>query len=161
MKQQTQFIEPFSDADMVYDFKKHRYILTAQFCRNRGIDLDSLVNKDLFPDAQTATDIVLDRVSLLVYTNIYSYGRQKDDKEFLLACHPDLRDIIKEAMFERLNYITSSEDLSIRSGAMIEQGVRIETRDLLPSVIEEMLLRPTGLLHRGEFEYVKDESKVY
>jgi hypothetical protein len=156
-----QFIEPFSDADMVYDLNKHRYILTPQFCRDRGIDLDIMVNKDLFPDPQTALDIVLNRISLLVYTNIYNYGRAKEQKEFLLACNPELRDIIKEAMFERLNYMTSSSDLSVKSGALISQGTRVDTKDLIPSVVELMLLRPTGLLHRGEFEVVIDNSLVY
>ena len=157
----TNFIEPFSDADMVYDINKHRYILTPQFCRDRGIDLDIIIHKDLFPDPQKAIEIVLDRISLLVYTNIYNYGRQKRHKEFLLACHPDLRDIIKEALFERLNYVTSSEDLSVRSGALVSQGVRIETRDLVPSIVEEMLLRPTGLLHRGEYEFMINENLNY
>jgi hypothetical protein len=161
MLYQTNFIQPFNDADMVYNLNKHRYILTPQFCRDRGIDLDIIIHKDLFPDPQVAIDIVLDRISLLVYTNIYNYGRQKRDKEFLLACHPDLRDVIKEAMFERLNYVTSSEDLSVKSGALVSQGVRIETKDLVPSIVEEMLLRPTGLLHRGKYEFMIDESIIY
>jgi hypothetical protein len=146
---------------MVYNFDKHRYILTPQFCRDRGIDLDVILNKDLFPDSQNAIDIVLDRISLLVYTNIYNYGRQKRYKEFLLACHPEIRDVIKEAMFERLNYVTSSEDLSVKSGALVSQGVRVETRDLVPSIVEEMLLRPTGLLHRGEYDFQIIEDLVY
>ena len=158
---EIQFTQPVSDADMVYNLDKHRYILTAQFCRDRGIDLDIMINKDLFPDPQVAVDIVLDRVSLLVYTNIYNYGRAKDQKEFLLACNPELREIIKEAMFERLNYMTSSSDLSLKSGALISQGTRVDTRDLIASVIEEMILRPTGLLHRGEFEFVIDDTLVY
>lgn len=146
---------------MVYDFQKHRYILTPQFVRDRGIDLDIVLNKDLFPDPQVAIEVVLDRISLLVYANIYNYGRQKRYKEFLLACHPDIRDIVKEAMFERLNYVTTNEDLSVKSGALVSQGVRIETQDLVPSLIEEMLLRPTGLLHRGEYDFMIDESLNY
>lgn len=146
---------------MVYDFDKHRYILTPQFVRDRGVNLSVILNKDLFPDSQTAEQIVLDRISLLVYTNIYNYGRQKEKKEFLLACHPDIREVIKEAMFERLNYVTSSEDLSVRSGALISQGVRVETKDLIPSIIEEMLLRPTGLLHRGQYDFIMPEDLVY
>lgn len=157
---QINYIEPFSDADMVYDFDKHRYVLTTQYCRNRGFDFE-LLDKDKFPDPQVVNDIVLDRVSLLVYTNIYNYGRTKREKEFLLACHPDFRDIIKEAMFERLLYMNSSGDLSVSSGALISQGTRIDTIDLVPSVMEQMILRPTGLLHRGEFELTIDDELVY
>lgn len=154
------FIEPFSDADMVYDFDKHRYILTPQFCRNNGFDFD-LLDKDNFPDPQLAEDIVLNRVSLLVYTNIYNYGRTKKQKEFLLACDPDLRDIIRDAMFERLIYMNASGDLSIRSGALISQGTRVDTEDLVPSVTELMILRASGILHRGAYHFVIDEEKVY
>jgi hypothetical protein len=64
-------------------------------------------------------------------------------------------------MFERLNYVTSSGDLSTKSGALIDQGTRVNTGDLIPSIIEEMLLRPTGLLHRGKFEFIKDLNLVY
>ena len=154
------FIEPFSDADMVYDFDKHRYILTPQYCRNKGFDFE-LLDRDNFPDPQLADELVLDRVSLLVYTNIYNYGRTKKTKEFLLACDPDLRDIIKEALFERLTYMNASGDLSIRSGALISQGTRIDTEDLVASVMELMLLRPTGILHRGDYHIIIDETKVY
>lgn len=146
---------------MKYDVGKHRYILTPEYCRNKGLDLDILIDKDLFPDPQKAVSIALDRVSLLVYSNIYNYGRQLAKKQFLLACHPDFRLVIRDAMFERLNYVTSAGDLSLKSGALISSGTRIETRDLIPSVLEEMILRPTGLLHRGEFEMTIDDTKVY
>jgi hypothetical protein len=152
---------PFSDKELNYDNNNHRYILTAEYCRDKGIDLDIVIDKNLFPDTQTSVDIVLDRISLLVYTNIYNYGRHKEDKEYLLACNPQLRTIIRDAMFERLNYVTSSGDLSTKSGALIDQGTRVSTRDLIPSVVEEMILRPTGLLHRGKFEFIKDENLVY
>lgn len=156
-----EWIQPYSDANMQYDFSKHRYILTPEYCRLRGLDLDILIDKDLFPDPQQAVSIALDRISLLVYSNIYHYGREMATKQFLLACHPDLREVIREAMFERLNYVTSAGDLSLKSGALVSSGTRIETSDLIPSVVEEMILRPTGLLHRGKFEITIDDELVY
>jgi hypothetical protein len=152
---------PFSDNEMTYDFQSHRYILTPEFCRDQGIDLDIVINKELFPDTQTSVNIVLNRISLLVYTNIYNFGRTKEDKEYLMACDSSLRSIIRDAMFERLNYVTSSGDLSTKSGALIDQGTRVNTSDLIPSVIETMILRPTGLLHRGEYEFERDNNLVY
>jgi hypothetical protein len=152
---------PFSDNEMTYDFENHRYVLTPEYCRDQGIDLDIVINKELFPDTQTSVNIVLNRISLLVYTNIYNHGRVKEDKEYLMACDPTLRLIIRDAMFERLNYVTSSGDLSTKSGALIDQGTRVNTADLIPSVVETMILRPTGLLHRGNFEFVKNTDLVY
>jgi hypothetical protein len=158
---EIEFVAPYSDADMIYDLEKHRYILTPDYCRNKGLDLDIILDKDLFPDPQQAVSIALDRVSMLVYTNIYNYGREKDKKEFLLACNPELRSIIRDAMFERLNYVTSAGDLSLKSGASISSGTRIETRDLVPSVVELMILRPTGILHRGEYNFILETELVY
>lgn len=158
---ETIFTAPFSDEDMRYDATKHRYILTEEFVRNQGIDLGLELNTDAAPEPSKVPQLALERISLLVYSNIYQYGRQKQDKEYLLACHPDLRDVIKDAMMERLKYMIDSGDLSTRSGALITQGTRVETKDLIPSVMEEMILRPTGLLHRGKFDFIKDESLVY
>ena len=157
----TNFQTPYSDADMTYDLDKHRYILTQEYVNNMGINLSLVLDTGLAPEPSRVPEIALDRISLLVYSNIYQYGRQKQDKEYLLACDPALRDVIKEAMMERLRYMVDSGDLSIRSGALISQGIRIEVKDLIPSVTEEMILRPTGILHRGKYQFIKDETIVY
>ena len=86
---------------------------------------------------------------------------KKADKEYLLACNSDLRLVIRDAMMERLEYMVNSGDLSSKSGALITQGTRIDVEDLIPSIVEEMTLRAAGLLHRGKFDFVKDETLVY
>ena len=158
---ETIFTAPFSDDEMRYDGDKHRYVLTEEFVRNKGIDLGLELNADAAPEPSKVPELALERISLLVYSNIYNYGRQTKDKEYLLACHPELREVIRDAMLERLKYMIDSGDLSTRSGALITQGTRVETKDLIPSVVEEMILRPTGLLHRGKFVFIKDDSIVY
>jgi len=155
------FQAPVDTDNMTYDFDKHRYILTEEYVRELGIDLGLQLDTEAAPEPSKVPAIVLDRVSTLVYTNIYHYGREKEDKEYLLACNPDLIPTIQDAMVERLRYMIDSGDLSTRSGALISQGIRIETRDLIPSVMEEMILRASGLLHRGEYYFVKDETIVY
>jgi len=155
------FQEPFSDADMTYDQSKRRYILTEEYVRNAGVDLGLILETEHAPEPSKVEAIVRDRVSLLVYGNIYNHGRSKEDKEYLLACRPDLRNIIRDAMMERLRYMIESGDLSTRSGALVSQGTRVSVKDLIPSVIEEMILRPTGLLHRGEFQFTKNETLQY
>lgn len=155
------FAAPYSDNQMIYSKEKRRYILTEEFVRERGIDLGLELDADAAPEPSKVPELALDRISLLVYSNIYNYGRQRADKEYLLACQPELREIIRDAMLERLKYMIDSGDLSTRSGALITQGTRIETKDLIPSVTEEMILRPTGLLHRGKFSFIKDLSLDY
>lgn len=156
-----EFIEPYSDEDMTYDTTTKRYTLTENYILNQGINLALELNTDGSPDPQALPGLVLDRVSLLVYSNIYNYGRTRATKEYLLACNPELRPIIRDAMRERLLYMITSGDLSKMSGASVNQGVRIETTDLIASVVEEMILRPTGMLHRGEFDVQIDTSLKY
>lgn len=146
-----EFREPYSDEDMIYDKSTRRYILTEDFVLNKGINLSLELNTDGAPDASSVARETLKRVSLLVYSNIYNYGRDIKTKEYLLACNPELRQPIRDAMLERLKYMIHNGDLSISSGTSINHGVRIETDDLIPSVIEEMILRPTGILHRGKW----------
>lgn len=155
------YANPVSDSEMTYKSDVHRYVLTEEFCRNNGIDLGLILETAALPNPSQAPQLLLDRVSQLVYQNIYNYGRQKDIKEYLLACGQEYRDVIKQAMFERLNYITSSGDLSIKSGAIITQGTRINVKDLVPSVVEEMILRNAGLLFRGRYEMTINPSLVY
>lgn len=152
---------PFSDDEMVYDAVSKRYILTPNYVRNQGIDLGLELNTETAPEPAKVPELVLNRISLLVYSNIYSHGRQRKIKEYMIACDPSLRGIIRDAMMERLRYMIESGDTSTRSGALVSQGTRIEVEDLIPSVIEEMILRPTGLLHRGEFYTVLDPKIEY
>lgn len=153
--------EPFSDSEMDYDTDKHRYILTQEYVLDQGIDLDIELNTEGAPDPSLVPQKFLDRASLLVYTHIYGKGRNKADKEYLLACDPELRPVIRDAMMERVRYMLESNDLSVQSGAYISEGTRIETRDLISSTTEEMILRPTGLLHRGDFHFIKDDTIDY
>lgn len=155
------FVQPFDDDSMIYDFDKHRYILTEEYVRQMGIDLSLVLNTDFSPVPANVPALFLDRVSKLVYSNIYRYGRSKKDKEYLLACNPELREVIRDAMLERIAYIIDSGDMSTKTGALIQQGTRIDVKDLVPSVEEEAILRNAGLLHRGDYQFVKDETLVY
>lgn len=155
------FVQPFDDDSMFYDFDKHRYILTEEHVRQMGIDLSLVLNTDFSPMPASVPALFLDRVSKLVYSNIYRYGRSKKEKEYLLACNPELREVIRDAMLERVAYVVDSGDMSTKTGALIQQGTRIDVKDLVASVEEEAILRSVGLLHRGDYQFVKDETLVY
>jgi len=155
------FTNPISDDNMTYNTEKHRYILTEEYVREQGIDLSLVLNTEHMPEPSKAPKLFLERVSFLVYSNIYKYGRQRAAKEYILACNPDMREVIKNAMIERIFYIYGSGDLSTKSGAIIENGTRVNTQDLIASPQEENILRTAGLLHRGEYYLQKDESLIY
>ena len=155
------FANPYSDNQMTYDLNKRRYVLTEQYCKDNGIDLGLVLETSALPNPADGPRILLDRVSMLVYQNIYNRGRNKDIKEYMLACGQEIRSILRDAMFERLNYMTSSGDLSLKSGAIISNGSRVDIKDLAASMIEEQILRPTGVLHRGEFDIQLDKTLVY
>jgi len=155
------FVEPFEDDAMRYDLDLHRYVLKTSYLASIGVDLNVILNTESAPVPADIPDLFLKRVSFLVYSNIYSYGRSKEDKEYILACNADLRPVLKDAMIERVAYITDSGDMSTRSGALIQQGTRINTLDLIASPQEENILRTAGLLHRGEYFFIKDKEIVY
>ena len=155
------FIEPFDDSQMRYDYEEKRYTLKKGYVSSKGINLSLSLNTDFAPEPSVVPDIFLNRVSQLVYQNIYSYGREKDKKEYLLACDPKLRNVIRDAMMERIRYIEASGDLSTKAGAMISQGTRIETEDLVASPQEERILRNAGILHRGAYVFIKNPDLTY
>lgn len=155
------FKEPYDDEDLIYNHKERRYVLTEDYVRNMGVNLSLELNTDAMPEPSRGVEVVLDRISVLVYSNIYSHGRSKETKEYLLATRQDLRSAIRDAMYERLRYVIDSGDLSTRSGALISQGTRVERADLIASVIEEDILVRTGILHRGEWSIIIDPSIDY
>lgn len=159
---QKDFIEPFSDMEMEYIKKEKRYVLDASYFEEvTGRSLSAELEAAGFATPELASQYTLNRVSRLVYNNIYSYGRTKRQKEYLLACNPEMRPIIRDAMIERLLYMMESGDLSTKSGIVIEQGSKISTTDQIPSVVEEMILRPTGILHRGSYHFIPREDLDY
>lgn len=158
---ETKFQAPFSDDQMVYDKGKRRYILTADYVANKGLDLSFLLSTDHLTVGVSAAEIALDRASLLVYEFIYTHGRERDNKEYMMACNPRFRPILRDAMFERLSYMLTGGDLSLNSGALIEQGMRIDTEDLVASLIEKQILSGAGLLHRGDYRFQRDLTIEY
>ena len=79
------FQNPYSDNTMTYDVTKHRYILTEEYVRQMGIDLSLVLNTDFSPIPASVPGLFLDRVSKLVYSNIYKYGRSKKEKRIFIG----------------------------------------------------------------------------
>ena len=156
-----EFTQPFDNDEMTYNMEEHRYVLKEEYVRSRGIDLGLILNTETAPIPEVVGKLFLDRVSQMVYNNIYSYGREAYKKEYILACDPTKRNIIRDAMMERIEYICDSGDLSTKSGIVINQGTRIDIGDLTASPQEINILRKSGLLHRGQYFFIIDSTLEY
>ena len=77
---------PKSDDAMVYDFTKHRYILTPQYVLNNlGIDLYEKMGGARTVNTTTAINVLLDnRISFKIYSAIYAH-QDKQLMEYILA----------------------------------------------------------------------------
>lgn len=113
---------PLSDSDMIYDYSKHRYILTPDFVTRSGINLINDVNSWNAPNGGTMVNRVLDIASMQVYNYIFAHANNSQAIEYIIAKSPKARDVIKRAMLEQLTLITTEGDLS--------RSIRKEERDL-------------------------------
>ena len=94
---------PKSDDAMVYDFTKHRYILTPQYVLNNlGIDLYEKMGGARTVNTTTAINVLLDnRISFKIYSAIYAH-QDKQLMEDILAKSPSARKVLLEAMSNQL-----------------------------------------------------------
>ena len=122
---------PMSDDAMIYDFTKHRYILTPQYVLNNlGIDLYEKMGGARTVNATTAINVLLDvRVSLKVYSMIYAH-QDKKLMEYVMAKSPSARKVLLEAMSSQL------VDL-VTYGEKEKEQVSVTTYNILLQPIEE------------------------
>ena len=74
-----------------------------------------------------------------------------------------MRDIIRDAMMERIEYMITggSGDLSVKSAVLIDNGAVINMRNEIASPVEREILLNAGLLHRGEWRVVINPEFIY
>lgn len=99
---------PLTDSNMIYDFNKHRYILTADYALNvLGIDLIEKLGGVRSINAQGAVNALLDmRISLRIYSLLYSHN-DKQLLEYIMAKSPSARKILLEAMGQQLLHLVT------------------------------------------------------
>lgn len=99
---------PLSDSDMIYDYDKHRYILTTEYALNRlGIDLVSKLGGVRAVNAAASVNALLDvRISLRIYSILYAHN-DKQLLEYIIAKSPDARKVLMEAMGQQLLHIVT------------------------------------------------------
>lgn len=103
---------PLSDDAMVYDYTKHRYILTPEYVLNNlGIDLYEKMGGKRTVNTTTAINVLLDnRISFKIYSAIYAH-QDKQLMEYILAKSPSARKVLLEAMSNHLlDLVTYGEE---------------------------------------------------
>lgn len=103
---------PYNDDYMVYDYTKHRYILTEKYCLDvLGLNLREKVGGGRATNPQAQINNILDvRISQRLYSVIYSHN-DKHTLEYILAKSPTARNVIRDAMGQELLYLlTEYED---------------------------------------------------
>lgn len=138
---------PYSDGDMTYSEKYHRYVLTAQAVRDHlGVDLEARLNTRGVADRAAVVPAFLNTISRELYSYIYSCSVKNAVQEYLAAKHPAAREIILEAMLEQVSYTLLNGDITKLSGVDIRRGTVMDGRALRAAQIDpvaiEILSRP-------------------
>lgn len=101
---------PFTDSNMIYDYNKHRYILTQDCLMNElGVDISRFNDGTI--NAQTVINSFLNTVSMQVYNYIYSCNN-KPALTYLTAKMPSARQVLQDAMGQQALYLLQNGDLS-------------------------------------------------
>jgi hypothetical protein len=122
---------PFNDNRMVYNFEKHRYVLTEEHVlETMNIDLRDVLNTSMSADVANAVDRFLDRVSREVYAFIYRTAAYTKRTERALAIEPQARDMLLGAMEEQLLYVMQNGDFSLYAGVNVQSGATVDRNRL-------------------------------
>jgi hypothetical protein len=91
-----------------------------------NVNLKSVLNTSDVSDVANAAERFLDRVSMLIYSWIYSVNPFRFRTERELALNFKHRPFILEAMKEQILYVLNNGDFSALSGVNVDTGMTIE-----------------------------------
>ena len=159
----TEITFPYSDADMTYSDKTHRYTLTTDAVRQHlNVDLGTVLNPAGSLDRAAVASAFLSHISREIYNYIFSCGSDNDLQEYLAAKHPNARRIILEAMLAQAEYAILNGDIYQVSGVDIRKGSAMDRRALRDArvsiAVEDILSRPLDhitpcLVYRGTWDH--------
>lgn len=141
---------PFNDDAMLYDYKKHQYVLTERYVlETLGVNLSLYLDSTGDENVSTLGQRVLRRVSDFFYNYVYAHGSNKYFIEYLLAKYPPCRDIVKDCLVDEVYYQLRNGDFfnSADVGSQIEKWVSPTTRMRL----QEELPNGVCLVYQGHY----------
>lgn len=117
-----------SDNYCVYDMNKHRYVLTTTYALEiMNIELSEVLNTSGgVSDVANMPEIILERVSVMIYGYIYANSAYVNAKERELALIDRYRPHLIAAMAEQLTYLLNNGDVSAYSGVNAVSGMTID-----------------------------------
>ena len=133
--------KPYSDPYMRYDLPSHRYVLTSDYVlekMNRNLS-EILAENGSYADKANEAEILLDRVSMLVYDFVYMTTLTPLKKERELALNKRHRNTLMLAMREQLVYLLTNGDVSQFSSVNVDNGAIID-----PYAMRQATIAPTA-----------------
>lgn len=146
---------PYSDNDMVYDYDKHRYILTNDCVkRELNLNLEAELNKEGTSNPANEVNAFLDEISFQVYNYIYSHAQNQKVAEYRCAKNPGLRTSLKDAMVKQVKYVYINGDIANESGIDFARGSAMRLEDMRGGraigTYTHYVLANCGLLYGGQ-----------
>lgn len=127
---------PISDSDATYDYRTHRYVLTADYIKDVfEEDMDVLTGSEL------KTAAFLNEISRQVYRWMYSQliNNSRPVLEYLISKDYDKREAMIQAMGEQFRYarVSGGNLISHQSGINPETGTIISAEDIRNMKVSE------------------------
>ena len=143
---------PYSNEDLIYDLKTHKYILTKScVLKEFGIDLDKR-----YRGKNGNSQIILKRISDLIYAYIHKHNFNTSLQDFIIAKTESGREIIKEAMLNQFLYMSMVGDLSMSvDKAKREVMIDFTAEESLLKTIPEI---GTTILYTGSLGFCSDDK---
>ena len=144
-------MKPITDKFMIYDSKKHRYVLTSEAIAQLGINIESRMAQLGVPSAIVINRLV-DKISMRIYSYLYRFNDSKC-LQFLIAFSPSAREIVKLAMEEQAEYLFTLGDLSLVAD---EQKQKINISPQSREILDNQIVDETGvpLTYMGGYGFV-------
>lgn len=155
-----------SDNHMKYDTAKHRYVITNDYVREvMNVELSDVLNTSgSVADTANMPEIVLDRVSALIYGYIYRNSAYTHRQERELALDGTHRPHLRDAMAEQLTYILTNGDVSAFSGVNAVSGLTVDPIRMRQAEIAPLardIIESRGLVSRAIRWGCRDITPTY
>lgn len=143
---------PINDRELIYDYKKHRYLLTQYYVQSvLGVNLESQIGTNGGVSATVIINTLLDNISSEVYNYVYAHNNTQT-LQYIIAKCPSARDIIKEAMSKQALYVFYSGDLGFST---IKDEKDLALNRYAKEIIDNQEVAETGtsLIFTGKYRF--------
>lgn len=126
-----EYIQPYDDDHMVYDYETHRYYLTPKAVFDElGINLDIELNTQGDTNNSTIVQRVLRQSNNVVYNYLYQRSSNNGWQEMIMATCPSARSRLKEVLLMQVLYNLSSGFVALYSGINVAKNSVIDINAL-------------------------------